>query len=336
MMVTRILQILDRVLFPRYRRETVRAPLYIIANPRSGTTFLHRMLCADPQFTYLKTHHTLFPAVVAYRLFAVLGAVDRRVGGLLQRFVGWVDRTLFSGLEGVHTVGLDRAEEDELYFMYTMLSPALALLFPFMDRLPYLVRIDSMGEEVRDRMARYYLDCLQRHLFAAGEGRTLLMKNVLAPGRIQIYLQACPDMRIVHLVRHPYEVLGSWASMAARFFAAHSPQIGKDSEETRQFVRLSIDYYRIMMELKRELPSERFIEFRYDALRAAPMETVEQIYGHFGLEMSDGFRASLAAEADRAKGYRSTHSYSLEEFGLTREEVHRELREVFEEYGFQP
>jgi hypothetical protein len=47
LIIVRSLQLLDLVLFPRYRRAKIEAPVFIIANPRSGTTFLHRIMCLD-------------------------------------------------------------------------------------------------------------------------------------------------------------------------------------------------------------------------------------------------------------------------------------------------
>jgi hypothetical protein len=278
----------------------------------------------------------LFPAVVAYKIAALAATIDRRVGQPLLRIVRWLNRAIFGGLEGMHAVGLERAEEDEQYFLYTLLSPALALLFPFLDRLDYLRHIDQMHAAVCERIGRYYRSQLQRHVYAVGGGRTLLIKNALAPGRIRIYLRAFPDMRIIHLVRHPYDELPSWASLASRFLGAHSPQLASDSDEVRQFVTLAMEYYRIMIQLKRELPPERFIEIRYEDLVAAPKECVMGIYDRFGLQPSESFRETLRAEAERAGSYRSDHRYTLEQFGLKSEDIYHEMRDVFEQYGFEP
>ena len=39
--------VLDDLLFPDYRALTIRNPVFIVAQPRSATTFLHRTLAAD-------------------------------------------------------------------------------------------------------------------------------------------------------------------------------------------------------------------------------------------------------------------------------------------------
>ena len=35
---------LDEIFYPAYRQQVVKKPLFIVGNPRSGTTFLHELL----------------------------------------------------------------------------------------------------------------------------------------------------------------------------------------------------------------------------------------------------------------------------------------------------
>ena len=42
--LNRIFFLFDDLLFPGYRSQEVKQPVFIIGNPRSGTTFLHRLL----------------------------------------------------------------------------------------------------------------------------------------------------------------------------------------------------------------------------------------------------------------------------------------------------
>ena len=54
--VVRVGHVVDDLFFRGYQQQTVQAPLYIVTFPRSGTTFLHRLMCLDEErFTFLKT-----------------------------------------------------------------------------------------------------------------------------------------------------------------------------------------------------------------------------------------------------------------------------------------
>jgi hypothetical protein len=53
---------LDEMLFPAYRRVTIGRPILIVGNPRSGTTFLHRVLSLDEERSFdFRMWEIIFP-----------------------------------------------------------------------------------------------------------------------------------------------------------------------------------------------------------------------------------------------------------------------------------
>lgn len=334
LLLVRLVQFFDHILYPRYHSQPVKEPIYILANPRSGTTFLHRVMCLDEQFTYFKLWHTIFPSILLIRLIRAIARIDAAVGGPLAKVVDRINRLAFGGWDGVHAVGLDRSEEDEQLWVYTNLTPAVALWFPFLHKLDEVKFVDDLPERVRLRLMHYYRDALKRQLYAVGEGKRLLAKNALAAGRIRTMLGAAPDMKIVYLVRHPYDAIPSLVSMFSMPWRWHSPHIQKDGPEVKAFAQLGIDYYKAMFELKNQLPPEQVVEIRYDDLIADPKGSVQKIYAHFGMEITPQFDAALTAEAAKSRSYSSRHDYSLEEFGLSREWIAKQMPEIFAYYGF--
>jgi len=333
--VVSALRALDRVLHPGFRSVRVEAPIYIVANPRSGTTFLHRLLSLDPRFTTLRLWQTILPSVTAYRLVAWLGRADARCGRPLARAAGAFDRTLFGGWEGIHSTGLSRAEEDEMFWVYALLTPSVMLLFPWLDELQALGHVDRMPRSVRARMGRTYLGHLQRHLYAVGPGKTLLAKNALAAGRVRTVRSVVPDMRVVHLVRHPYEAVSSTLSMFTKPWEVHSPGLVGDTEASRGWARLACDSYRTLLSLRSELPPECLVEIRYDDLVRDPEAAVRRVYDAFGLELTPELAATLRREAERGRDWESPHQHDLARFGLSEEEIYAELKDVFEAYRFE-
>ena len=59
---------LDPVLFPSLRRTEVRAPTFCIGHARSGTTYLHRLMAEDPQFSYALMYELFFPSLLEKKL----------------------------------------------------------------------------------------------------------------------------------------------------------------------------------------------------------------------------------------------------------------------------
>jgi hypothetical protein len=70
-------------LFPAFRRQQIRQPVFVLGVPRSGTTFLHRALAADAAFTTTRTWELLFaPSLCQRYLIRGLIAVDSSWGRL--------------------------------------------------------------------------------------------------------------------------------------------------------------------------------------------------------------------------------------------------------------
>ena len=328
------MRLLDHVLFPGFRSQPLRAPLYIIGNPRSGTTFSHRLLALDEQFSWFKLYHTIFPAITCYKLFGLTAAIDRRLGSPGRRILSVISNRGFKGWETIHRTGPEKAESDEMLFMFALLSPLLGLLFPFFREMDAAVFVDRMPERERKKLMAYYRSCLQRHLYATGPDKILLQKVALIAGRLDTIHSLLPDMRVVHLVRHPYESIPSLISMFEVTWKTLAPRAREDNRACRELAELICDYYLHLHELEKDFPANRLLKVRYEDLVADPRATVHRIYQAFGMEVRPDFDALLVEETGRARKYKSRHHYSLEQYGLSREMIRRRLQPIFEEYGF--
>lgn len=327
---------LDRVLYPQFRAQQVRAPVYIVAAPRSGTTFLHRLLARDQRFVTIKLLHSLLPSISLQEAVERLAGIDEeladaRLHGLVKRLEGWA----FSGWRGIHHTALDEAEEDELLFVYTALSPALVLLFPFLDDLEHAAFVDDLPQPVQRRLMRWYLETLRRHLYRVGDGRTLLAKNALVAGRLFSMLEVMPDMRVIHIVRDPTESIPSALSMFTRPWKALAPSRAGATEQSRRLAGIIVRYYRRMAKLREELPPQQLVEVGFEELTGDPRATVSRIYDQLGLELTDEVRQALDEAAERSRNHKSRHRYDLEEFGLDAAWFRREAADVFQSYGLE-
>jgi hypothetical protein len=278
----------------------------------------------DKQFSFFKLYHTIFPAVIFYKFYAVLGRFDRVLRSPLRKVLNMMSRRGFKGWETIHKTGPHEAESDEMLFVYAMLSPLLGLLFPFLDSLDEAKFVDRLPAESRRKLMEYYKDSLKRHLYATGSDKILLEKVALIAGRLNSILEVIPDMRIVHLIRHPYESIPSLINMFYVPLKSLAPQVKHDSQPILEVTRMIFEYYTYLFELKKKLPETQFIEVRYEDLAQDPEGTVELIYRKLNIAMSWEYRDVLRAEAEKARHYKSQHKYSLEEYGLTRENVYED------------
>lgn len=326
---------LDNVFFRGYRSQEIRNLVYIIGNPRSGTTLLHRLMCLDEaHFTYFKTYQLAFPSVALYKLFALLSQLDRRLAGRLSRWLTPIEAWLFAPWRDIHPMGFTLPEEDEGLFAHTFFTPLIYLFCPFPEILDRVKWCDRLPPRTKRRLAGYYKGCLQRHMHATGGNRILLTKNAYLPGRINSIVEAFPNAKFIHIVRHPYEVIPSLMSLFHAMWSVHSPEIAKASPESYAAAQMGFEYYRVLLQARATFAQDAFVTVQYEDLVKDPKATVEHLCRWLGLPITGALAARVAGAVESQKRFRSRHSYSLEEYGLTKEHVYNELKEVFEAYGF--
>lgn len=326
---------LDEVLYPEYRNQKIERPVFVFANPRSGTTLAHRLISMDEEvFTTVKLYQTIFPAVTATKTFQrLVDVAQTSVGSVLHRAYDFFNSPLESRWQDVHHLSLDQAEEDVCTLLWNLQSPAIGLLFPFMDDLQSQTWLDRQSPDQRQAFMDDYESTLKRHVFAAG-GKRFLNKNVFFTTHVRATHERFPDAAFVYLVRNPYDSLPSFLNMFYQAWKAHSPGFPRHGEEIQALKRLGYDYYRYALECRREIPEDQFIVIRYEDLVADPKSTILGLYGRLGMPVSEAFEAKLD-EAMIAHGEWETNgNLGLEFFGVSREEVYEELREVFEEFGY--
>ena len=326
--------LLDRVLFPRAVRTPVREPVFIVGNFRSGSTLLHRLLAADPQFTAMKTWEIYFaPSISQRKFWHGLWIVDGWFGSPIRRRILAQAKETF-GQVRMHRVDLAEPEEDEGLLLY--LWESLFNWF-FMPRHaaenPYWQFDRKVPRWRRRLIMRFYHDCLRRHL-AAHPNTTYISKNPSFSAKLRSLLAEFPDARIVYLVRHPEDTLVStagWFSFAWHYFA--------DPAEEYPFVgtimRMVHDWYTEPLEVLEELPPERYRVVLYEDLVSSPRATVSALLAHFGHPLSAPTHVQLE-DLEAMPDPPRSHQVRLANIGLDPNQVAEYYREVMERFGYEP
>lgn len=327
---------LDHLLFPGFRRQPVKEPVFIIAPPRSGTTLVQNLMSLDEdRFLHLKMYQTIFPSVCFQRLFDFLMWSDRKLGRPFERLLGWFERRWFGGWDDMHKMRLNQPEEDDALFLYAFASEAIFMLFPFVRELWEAGFPDALPLGDRRKLMRYYRSCLQRHLYANGPTRTLLSKATQSSGTVESLREEFPDAKFITIIRHPYRSVASHVSLFVPVWRAHSPDIAKDGPVAKAYAGLAVAWYRHLFKFREQVPAGQYYCIDYRELVRNPRETIENLYAHFGWSMGGRVRAGLEAATQRQREFQSKHEYTLEEFGLTREWIQQELGEVLDFYKLE-
>jgi len=329
--------LLDHLLVPGFRRRQVRAPVFIVGNFRSGTTFLHRLMSMDTaRFTTMRMWEILFaPSVLQRRIVGLLAAADRLIGSPVSSRLDKVEE-VWHQQNVMHEVSLREPEEDDYLLLHIWSALSIGLSSGLLGEARRYAFFDlEVPLSDRHRIMAFYHRCVQRHLHAPRDGhlRQYLAKNPALTPKLSSLLEFFPDARIVYLVRSPLEAIPSFLSMMV--FSWKAVGVPDDTVELRRFLlRMARHWYGEALALLERLPEGQHIVVNYDRLVSDPEGTIRSIYDRFGFPLDDRFGRSLRAQARRADEFRSQHRYDLEALGLRRDDVVEQFRDVFERFGF--
>jgi hypothetical protein len=327
---------LDPILFPSLRRTRVVAPVFILGHARSGTTLLHRLMSKDAErFSAFRLYELFLPSLLEKRIVRALGAFDRRClrGAVEARIRAWEARK-FGKTQHAHAMSLFEPEEDDGVLTHSCASGAWIVRLPYLGELDFY-HVDSLPEKKRRRLMEFYAECVRRQLHLNGPGKTHLSKNPIFAGRVESLLETFPDARIVVPFRHPYETIPSLLELMRLAWRLRRWSDAEMQRSLRVLAEQSFHTYRHPLEVLARRPETPHAIVEYAELVAEPKKLVEQVYARLGIPMTAGFERALAVEQERARRHETTHRYSLEQFGLSADEIHARLADLFERFGWE-
>ena len=294
---------------PDHVQIPIDRPVFVTGLPRTGTTALHRLLTADPSSQGLEVWLAQAPRP----------RPPRRT---------WADDPVFQYIQsgfsrhheehpefmGVHYIAAEQVEECWQLLQQSMRSVS----FETLAHVPgYSAWLRGQDWTAAYRRHRSNLQMIGLH---DGDKRWVL-KNPSHLFALGALLDVYPDALVIQTHRSPRTAIASACSLAAHASAGWSTTFTGSTIGRSQLDLWARGLSLFTAERGRRDPAQ-FYDVRYDDLVADPVGTVEAIYGHFGLPLTgtaaDAIR-SLAAAA--RTGGDSAHRYTLDEFGLTGEQV---------------
>lgn len=326
---------LDNILFPGLRKVEVCTPVFIVGHARSGTTLMHRLLSKDGErFSFFLLYELFLPSLLQKKVIRLLATCDRRfLGARIEKRIRAWDERQFAATQDMHATGLTAPEEDDFIYTFSCASGSWIVLLPYMGLLDFY-HVDGRPPRSRRRLMSFYKECVKRQIYLNGTNRIHLSKNPTFSGRVESLIETFPDARIVVLMRNPHETIPSLLKLMQRSWQLRGWEGAQMSRSLRALADQSFHSYKYPLEVLARHPNTKQAIVDYRELVAQPKRTVEAVYAQLGFPMSREFSQVLTAEEQRAKSHETTHTYSLEEFGLKSAEIHAALADLFERYGW--
>lgn len=314
---------LDEILFPAWRKTKVSRPVFIVGMTRTASSWLHKTLYEDRErFTSMKLWEMVFaPSIIQKKGAILLQKMDRLAGRLISRMLRPFDRFIFRGLQKTHPTSFFDIEEDDLVLIQLLSNTLLVFFFPGIQQFRDLPWFDErISPERRSRIIRFYRDCVSRHLFVFGSGRTYLSKSPCHTPKLRSLRQAFPDSRFICTYRDPAHTIPSSLSLFFSFLKGFRTRF--EQEKAVQFtIDLAAHWYAYPVKEFASWPASDYIFLEYDRLVREPERTIQNLYRHFNFSMSDAYTRRLEDICKQSRCYISGHRYSAAAFNLREEDL---------------
>jgi omega-hydroxy-beta-dihydromenaquinone-9 sulfotransferase len=328
---------LDELFYPDYRKVSLPKPVFIIGNPRSGTTFLQRLLAKDTDNFHCMCTWEIFtaPSVFMRKLVQFVEGIGGVLGVPISKRVGKIEE-LWKDTDDVHRLKLRSPEEDEYLFLHNFSTMKIWSYAAMEEESePYIYFDQKMTSNDKKRIMDYYQSCLQRHHYFHGNQKEYyLSKNPNFSPAVQTLIDRFPEAKFIYLIRNPLEAVPSHISLKAREWRILGSPLEKYS--CRDFIiKSSQHWYEYPLSVLGSLPENQAVIVKFDDLVSDAEAAVQNIYNQLGLSLSEDFRKVLAVETVHARNHESDHQYSLEEMGIKPQQMAAEFADVIHKFGFE-
>ena len=290
-------------------------PIFIAGLPRSGTTFLHRLMSEDPAGRTMRTWEAMMPSPSPT---PETYATDPRIAKA-RRQVNLVNR-LSPRLAVAHEFAAESPEEDNDLFARDFTAAIISFLFDMPDYVRWL----------RDR------DVTETYRYARRQLQLLSWKNradywvLKAPAhifRLDTLLEVFPDASVIMTHRDPTQVIPSLCSLAAGFRGILTDRVDLRRLGS-EFVEALPKGPERAIAAREKLDSSRFFDVSYEKMIADPIATVREACAHFGYDFTPEYESRARRYlAENPRHKHGAHRYRLEDFGLDAETVHENFAE---------
>ena len=309
---------------PQIAEQPITAPIFIVGQPRTGTTILYDLLAQDPELRAPLTWEVDAPCPVPqpekYDSDPRIAQTQASIELSEQIIPGFLAFHPMGALVGQECVRITAGE-------FT------SMIFSVQYRLPNYYRwllydADHAGAY------RYHRVFLQ-HLQSGVPGQWLL-KSPAHLWQLDALLAEYPDALIVQTHRDPLNVVSSIAALTH-----HLRRMGSDESNIAECAAQS--YEEIVVGLDRAMalrdsdaiPADRVIDVQFTDFMSDPWATIKAIYASLGRELSPGAAAKMRDFLADHPGDGGRGRYTWSDTGLDAGEVRDRVRAYQERYAVQ-
>lgn len=312
--VETILWHLDDVLFPEYKTTEIQEPVFLLGQPRSGTTMFESLLSEDNErFCSMLLYEMRYPYLCLQYTVDFITQIDTKFfKGNIYKFVLWMG--LLNALQesgerkDMRRLRYDLPDEDDLlFFFHTFCHFLLVGFFPDAEAVSFNHRFSDLRKDTRAQYMELHLRAVQKVMYRRGQGRRYLAKWVAGwNGQLDEAKRVYPDAKYVVLVRDPKDSLPSWMKLQGLLaYQMSGNNVLKNHADVREtIIKENIEWFRKEIEFCRTTSRKNLLVLRYTDLIADIPQQVKIMYQFLDQYIEKGSKFHQILQAKKRRQYR--------------------------------
>ncbi len=274
------------------------SPIFIIGHWRSGTTYLHNLLCQSKQLAYLSSLQVAAPEfyIIADKIFS-----EEFLNKIMAAFTPPT-----RPMDNI-AIAIDSPQEEE-FAIANMSSYSFYHQWQFPRNARHYfekyVLLENISKDSLNRWKDIYLKLLYK-VTQKSRGKRVVAKNPCNTARIQILLDMFPNAKFIHIYRNPYTVFLSTRHLYNRFL----PELQLQSVSHAEIEANILFFYEKLMKKfltkKSLIPPGNLVEVKFEDLEANPLSELRRIYTGLNLpgfeDVEPAFSSYISSQAEYVK-----------------------------------
>jgi sulfotransferase family protein len=305
---------------PEVHEQAIERPLVVLGMPRTGTTVISYLLAEDParrSLLHWECHHPVPPATTETL------KTDPRCLAMVEKQRAMIKLARDAKMTMPHWEDGDGPTED--IFIHTADFKALAW-----ESWQPTPRYSEWLINEADMSSAYAYQKIVLQVLQSNAPGVWNLKMPSHSVHINALLDAFPDARMIWAHRDPFKATGSLCNL---FMLPQQVVMNADDIDRHALGRKAVAQMRAhvtnALRARDRIGDHRFFHMHYSEMMRDPMAVMQNLYAWAGDELTDDTEQRMQKWlAEHPQDLYGTNKYSLEQYGLTVDE----LRPVFDEY----
>ena len=300
--------LIDDLIFSGYKNVVIE-PIFIIGEPRCGSTFLHRTMALSGNHLAIRHYQWRYPSVVLQNIIRFC-SLDK----YFEKLSYWPNNSAGSVAEKMHSNNLADWEEDGIFFEEKLNHHFFMYLrFPYPNVLKHSSDYKTLSARYQKKFLIEHKKAIQKIAFSRGLTRvSYLSKEVVNHSMVPDLMDAYPGAKFVFVVRESEKFLSSLIPLVR--ISTRTKNDGFDPISLPNWEKLILEKFQADCQLLRDLsvhhiPGCNQLSIHSERLFSNPALTILSIYEWLNVPLSRDYVDQVSeiseSQKSRKKGYKN-------------------------------